>query len=121
MAWPARSGRLTRVAPHRFNPSGQRWRSVLHTERGAWRFTALFSNTARAHELERTRDWVVIYFHADHDVEGQRTIVTDTQGPPRGRRIGRGRENECHADKAAIPDRNERDAGPRRRRSVSPG
>jgi hypothetical protein len=30
--------------------------------RGAWHFTALFSNTARAHELRRTRDWVVLYF-----------------------------------------------------------
>jgi DNA polymerase (family X) len=101
----ARSGRLARIAPHRFNPSGQRWLPVLHTERGAWHFTALFSNTARAHELGRTRDWVVIYFRADHEVEGQRTIVTETQGPLVGQRVVRGRESECHAEKAVIPDR----------------
>jgi DNA polymerase/3'-5' exonuclease PolX len=66
----ARAGRLARIAPHRFNPSGKRWLPVLHTERGAWHFTALFSNTARTHELGRTRDWVVVYFRADHEIEG---------------------------------------------------
>jgi hypothetical protein len=100
----ARSGRLARIAPHRFNPSGQRWLPVLHTERGAWHFTALFSNTARAHELGRTRDWVVVHFHADHEVGGQRTIVTETQGPLRGHRLVRGRESECHAAKGVIPN-----------------
>jgi hypothetical protein len=35
----------------------------FHTERNDWRFTVLFSNTAQAHQLERTRDWVVVYFH----------------------------------------------------------
>lgn len=90
-----RAGRLVRIAPRRFNPSGRRWLPVLHTERGPWHFTALFSNTARAHELGRTRDWVVVYFHADHEVEGQRTIVTETHGPLAGRRVVRGREGEC--------------------------
>jgi DNA polymerase (family 10) len=91
----AAAGRLVRIAPHRFNPSGRRWLPVLHTERGPWHFTALFSNTARAHELGRTRDWVVVYFHADHEVEGQHTIVTETHGPLAGRRVVRGRESEC--------------------------
>jgi len=100
-----RAGHLARIAPHRFNPSGKRWLPVLHTERGAWRFTALFSNTARAHELGRTRDWVVVYFRADHEIEGQRTIVTETQGPLAGRRVVRGRESECHAEEAATSDR----------------
>ena len=90
-----RAGRLVRIAPHRFNPSGRRWLPVLHTERGPWHFTALCSNTARAHELGRTRDWVVAYFHAHHEVEGQRTIVTETHGPLSGRRVVRGRESEC--------------------------
>ena len=76
------------------NPSGKRWLPVLHTERGAWHFTALFSNTARAHELGRTRDWVVVYFRADHEIEGQRTIVTEIQGPLAGQRVVRGRESE---------------------------
>jgi putative hydrolase len=91
----ARGGRLARIAPRRFNPSGRRWLPVLHTERGAWHFTALFSNTARAHELGRTRDWVVVYFRTDHEAEGQRTIVTETQGPLAGRRVVRGRESDC--------------------------
>ena len=97
----AKDGHLARIAPHRFNPSGKRWLPVLHTERGAWHFTALFSNTARAHELGRTRDWVVVYFRADHEIEGQRTIVTETHGPLAGRRAVRGRESECHAEEAA--------------------
>jgi hypothetical protein len=83
----AGAGHLARIAPHRFNPSGKRWLPVLHTERGAWHFTALFSNTARAHELGRTRDWVVVYFRTDHEIEGQRVV--------------RGRESECHAEAAA--------------------
>lgn len=89
-----KAGRLARIAPHRFNPSGTRWLPVLHTERGPWHFTALFSNTARAHELGRTRDWVVVYFRTDHEVEGQHTIVTETQGPLAGKRVVRGRESE---------------------------
>jgi hypothetical protein len=101
----AKTGRLARIAPHRFNPSAKRWLPILHTERGPWHFTALFSNTARAHELGRTRDWVVVYFRADHAIEGQRTIVTETQGPRAGRRVVRGRESECPAEEAATSDR----------------
>jgi hypothetical protein len=68
---------------------------VLHTERAGWRFTALYSNTALAHRLGRTRDWVVVYFHTDHEPEGQRTVVTETRGPLAGQRVIRGRESEC--------------------------
>jgi hypothetical protein len=78
-------------------PSGEAWLPILHTVRGPWHFTALYSNTALAHELGRTGDWVVIYFHRDPKPEGRRTIVTETQGPARGRRIVRGREAECLA------------------------
>jgi hypothetical protein len=67
----------------------------LHTSRDGWHLTALYSNTARAHELARTRDWVVIYFHQDDHVEGQRTVVTETHGAQRGLRVVRGREAEC--------------------------
>jgi putative hydrolase len=58
---------------------------------------ALYSNTARAHELGRTGDWVVVvvYFYDDHHQEGQRTIVTETHGPLAGRRVVRGHEAEC--------------------------
>jgi DNA polymerase (family 10) len=91
----ATAGRLSRIAPRRFNPSGQAWLPVLHTERDHWQITALFSNTGRAHELGKTRDWVVIYFHTDTQAEGQRTVVTETHGALAGRRVVRGREEEC--------------------------
>ena len=71
------------------------WLPILHTSRESWHFTALYSNTARAHELVRTRDWVVLYFNADDHAERQRTIVTEQRGPLTGRRVIRGREEEC--------------------------
>jgi DNA polymerase (family X) len=90
----AERGTLPKIAPRRFNPSGDAWLPILHTERGDWRFTALFSNSAPAHELGRVRDWVVLYFHQDSGPEGQRTVVTETRGPFAGRRVVRGREAE---------------------------
>lgn len=93
----AAAGKLRTIAPKRFNPEGAAWLPVLHTQRGAWHFTALYSNTARAHELGRTRDWVVIYFYDDHHVEGQHTVVTETRGPLAGKRVVRGREAEYRA------------------------
>lgn len=92
-----RRGELPKIAPRRFNPAGEAWLPVLHTKRGEWHVTALFSNTARAHELGRTRDWVVVYFSKNGGAEGQRTIVTETHGPLAGRRVVRGREAECLA------------------------
>ena len=93
----AAAGRLPRIAPRRFNPEGRAWLPVLHTERDRWQFTALFSNTARAHDLGKTADWVVVYFHTDTQSEGQRTLVTETSGRLAGRRVIRGRESECLA------------------------
>lgn len=90
----ARAGRLRKIAPRRFNPGGEAWLPILHTQRGDWHFTVLFSNTARAHELGKTDDWVVIYFHTDHGPEAQRTVVTETAGGLRGQRVVRGREAE---------------------------
>lgn len=87
------AGELRTIAPRRFNPSGEAWLPVLHTEREGWHFTALFSNTARAHELGTTRDWVVIYFERDGH-EDQCTVVTERRGPLAGRRVVRGREDE---------------------------
>jgi putative hydrolase len=55
----------------------------------------LFSNTARAHELDKVRSWVVLYFHSDSGGEAQRTIVTETRGVLAGQRVVRGREREC--------------------------
>ncbi|MGB5623694.1 MAG: helix-hairpin-helix domain-containing protein [Gammaproteobacteria bacterium] len=91
----AEAGTLPTIAPKRFNPSGEAWLPILHTEHRGWHFTALFSNTARAHELDRVRDWVVIYFYDDSHEEGQHTVVTETRGPLTGQRVVRGRESEC--------------------------
>jgi len=91
----AEAGGLPAIAPRRFNPEGKAWLPVLHTRSGAWHFTALYSNTATAHKLKRTHDWVVVYFYDDSHVEGQHTVVTETRGPLAGRRVVRGREAEC--------------------------
>jgi DNA polymerase (family X) len=92
----AEAGRLPRIAPRRFNPAADAWLPILHTERGDRHYTALYSNTARAHKLGRTRDWVVLYL--DGAAGGQQyTVVTGQQGALRGRRIVRGREAECQA------------------------
>ncbi len=90
----AKSRHLPRIAPRRFNPTGEAWLPILHTERGETHYTALFSNTARAHELNMIKDWVVIY-RDDKDGNGQWTVVTSRFGPLRGKRIIRGREVEC--------------------------
>jgi len=90
----AASGKLPKIAPKRFNPKGEAWLPILHENRGGWHFTALYSNTARAHELKRTRDWVVIYFYDDNHEEGQHTVVTETHGRLEGKRVVRGREAE---------------------------
>jgi len=86
--------RLPRIAPRRFNPAGEAWLPILHTARGERHYTALFSNTARAHELGTTRDWVVIYRDDDFG-DGQWTVVTSRFGKLKDRRIVRGREHEC--------------------------
>ena len=91
----AKARSLPTIAPKRFNPEGKAWLPVLHTRRGDWHFTALYSNTATAHKLKRTRDWVVVYFYDDQHVEGQHTVVTETRGPLTGRRVVRGQEAEC--------------------------
>lgn len=91
----AAAGKLPKLTPRRFNPEGKAWLPVLHTTREAWHFSALFSNTARAHELGKTNDWVVIYYYDDDHQEGQCTVVTETHGALDGRRVVRGREDEC--------------------------
>jgi hypothetical protein len=91
----AAADKLRKIAPKRFNPKDETWLPILHTDRGKWHFTALFSNTARAHELDKVRDWVVLYFHSDSGGEAQRTIVTETRGVLAGERVVRGREPEC--------------------------
>jgi Holliday junction resolvasome RuvABC DNA-binding subunit len=93
----AEAGKLPTIAPRRFNPGGQAWLPVLHTRVGDWHFTALYSNTARAHELGRVRDWVVVYAEDPAHHERQYTVVTSPRGLLAGRRTVRGREDECNA------------------------
>lgn len=90
----ARQGTLKRIVPRRFNPEGKAWLPVLHTQRADRHYTALFSNTARAHEAHRTDDWVVLYFDGS-SAERQCTVITATRGALTGERIVRGREDEC--------------------------
>lgn len=87
-------GELPTIAPRRFNPRREAWLPILHTTRGDRHYTALFSNTARAHQLGRTRDWVVVYVDGGRG-ERQYTVVTARLGPLKGRRVVRGREGEC--------------------------
>jgi putative hydrolase len=90
----AEVGKLPRIAPRRFNPTGDAWLPILHTEREDRHYTALYSNTARAHEFGMTHDWVVIY--RDDDVDHSRwTVITARFGALRGKRVVRGREEEC--------------------------
>jgi DNA polymerase (family X) len=90
----AKAGRLPRIAPLRFNPTHESWLPIMHTQRGARHYTALYSNTARAHELGTTHDWVIIY-RDDDGGHGQWTVVTARYGALAGRRVVRGREAEC--------------------------
>lgn len=90
----AGAGKIRLIAPRRFNPTGEAWLPVLHTTRGPRHYTALFSNSARAHDLGMTRDWVVLFYDGD-GTERQCTVITSTFGPMRGSRIVRGREAEC--------------------------
>jgi hypothetical protein len=90
------AGRLSTIAPKRFNPTHRAWLPILHTARGDRHYTALYSNTALAHRLGRTRDWVVIS-RDDDGRDGQWTVVTGGRGPLEGRRVVRGREAEVLA------------------------
>jgi putative hydrolase len=92
----AAAGELRRIAPRRFNPSREAWLPILHTRRGNRRYTALFSNTARAHRTGNARDWVVLYGD-NGSGEHRHTVITATFGPLRGQRVVAGRENECRA------------------------
>lgn len=88
------AGDLYTIAPRRFNPERIRWLPIMHTERDGWNFTVLYSNTARAHELDKTHDWVVIYYERA-GYEEQATVVTETWGLLQGLRVVRRREAEC--------------------------
>jgi hypothetical protein len=90
----AAAGELPTIAPRRFNPTGEAWLPVWHTQRGERHYTALFSNTPRAHQLGMTHDWVVLYYDGKRG-EGQCTVITSQRGRLKGKRIVRGREAAC--------------------------
>ncbi|MBK5281292.1 MAG: hypothetical protein JJE16_04295 [Nitrospiraceae bacterium] len=92
----AQAGRLQTIAPHRFNPKKEAWLPILHTQRGTRHYTALFSNSALAHQLKKTRDWVILYYD-DNDGERLCTVITSHQTPFSEKRIARGREEDCAA------------------------
>jgi len=97
----AAAGELQRIAPRRFNPTGEAWLPVLHTRRGSRRYTALFSNTPRAHRAGKTHDWVVLYCD-DGRGESRFTAITATYGPRRGQRVIAGREHEPAEESGAL-------------------
>jgi DNA polymerase (family X) len=101
----AKGDGLPWITPRRFNPEHVPWLPLFVTDRDGWRCRALFSNTALAHRLGKTHDWVVIAFH-DGFHSGQRTLVTETRGDLRGQRVVRGREHECrtyYQEHAPVP------------------
>ena len=59
------------------------------------RYTALYSNTERAHRCGRTRDWVVISVRIRGEAQRQYTVITATRGVLRGHRVVAGHEREC--------------------------
>ena len=97
----AGAGMLRRVAPRRFNPSGEAILPLLRLRRYGRKYVALFSNTVLAQRKNATRDWVVIYC----DEGGQRSqwaVVTAKAGPGKGKRVVRGRERESAAVHASL-------------------
>ncbi len=90
----AEADQLKKIAPKKHNPDGEAWLPIFATECEGWRFTVLFSNTARAHELGKTRDWVVVYYDKGSG-EDKCTVVTEYAGSLLGKRVIRGREKEC--------------------------
>lgn len=99
----AEANELKLIAPRRFNPGRLAWLPVMHVHRRPWHFTVMFSNTARAHQLRKTRDWVVIYVSHERQPDWQCTVVTQTRGPLKGKRIIRGLEAECERYYARQP------------------
>ena len=85
----AAAGTLPCITPRRFNPTQAAWLPVLHLTREDWHCTAMFSNTARAHELGKTHDWVVLHCERDgHELRF--TVITASHGPHAGQRVVRG-------------------------------
>lgn len=102
----AERDQLRKIAPKRFNPQGEAWLPVLNAKRQGWSFTALYSNTATAHRLGKTHDWVVIYYEKA-GAQRQGTVVTAERGKLAGKRVVRGRERECREYYGGIATKSE--------------
>lgn len=91
----AAAGDLNRVAASgRAAAEGEATLPVMRQEQGPWSFTVYFSNTVRARQHDKTRDWVLISYR--YRGEAQRnTVVTETEGALAGKRVVRGREQAC--------------------------
>ena len=99
----AAAGALKKIARRRFESSGEAWLPVFHTARGPRQYTALFSNTVRAHELNKTQDWVVLYYDG---ASGERRAPSSPPNSARSRGNALpGREKECreHYGEREIP------------------
>jgi len=90
----AAARKLKLIAPKLLNPEKKSWLPILAALRKGWKFTVMFSNTATAHKLGKTGDWVVVYYESGKG-ENQCTVVTEGRGPLKGKRVIRGREAEC--------------------------
>jgi hypothetical protein len=90
----AASRKLKLISPKLLNPEKKAWLPILAASRKGWKFTVMFSNTATAHKLGKTNDWVVVYYESGKG-ENQCTVVTEQRGPMKGKRVIRGREEEC--------------------------
>jgi hypothetical protein len=119
----AAAGALRMIAPRRFNPNHDAWLPILHAVRGERHYMALFSNTAHAHQMGMTKDWVVLYYDS-RDGERQCTVITSQRGPLTGKRIVRGREVECleyyrDTEGASVPAAGEHEREPSLGRAAS--
>ncbi len=90
----AAAGKLKMIAPRHLNPEKKKWLPIMIREHKGYKFTVMFSNTATAHKLRKTNDWVVVYY-AKGKRENQCTVVTESRGDLKGKRVIRGREAEC--------------------------
>jgi putative hydrolase len=91
----AQEGSLKTIAPRRFNPTGASWLPIFHYQDNNWQYRVMYSNTERAHRLHKSSDWVIVHAYDDMHHEFHRTIVTETRGPLKGKRVVRGYEAEC--------------------------
>jgi hypothetical protein len=100
----AADGKLKRIAPRLLNPGKKAWLPILTKEHQGLKFTVMFSNTPTAHKLGKTDDWVVVYVQKGKG-ENQCTVVTESRGPLKGKRVIRGREKECEGQYAGSSSR----------------